>query len=311
MRALWVGACPDETARLFGWAARSAGRTVDQPVPIMYGLEGERDLSEHTVHHLRGYAGSTPVRVGNDAWRQRQRDVPGEVLCSAHLLRDQLGAFDEELQALLVDLADQAVAWREPDAGMWEARDEERHYLSSKVMCWAALQRAVRLAPMLGERANPERWAAVGDEIRAAVLEQGWDERVGAYTGAFGSPELDASVLVLPMVQFLPATDPRMRATIEAVEARLSTDGLVRRWSGDPAGFLLCTFWLVECLVMAGEYERAEALFERTAARANDVGLFAEQIDPRTGAQLGNMPQAFSHIGLINAAWRLTDPTFE
>ncbi|MGC5020858.1 glycoside hydrolase family 15 protein [Micromonospora sp. DT47] len=310
VRAFWVAACPDETGRLFDWAARSAGRTGDQPVPVMYGLTGERNLSEYSLDHLRGYAGSRPVRVGNDAWRQRQYDVPGEVLLMAHLIRDQLGDLSEELQALLVGLAEQATHWREPDAGMWEDRGPERHYLASKALCWGALDSAVKLAPMLGARADPERWSAVRDEIRATVLRDGWNERVGAYTGVIGSPELDASVLAMPFTGMVSATDPRMRATIEAVAAGLTTEGLVRRWPDDPAGFVVCTFWLVECLAMAGETERAVALFERTAARANDLGLFAEQIDPRTGAHLGNTPLALSHVGLVGAAWRLTKPSF-
>lgn len=310
MRALWVVACPDETGKLFEWAARSAGRSGDQPVPIMYGVAGERNLSEYSLTHLRGYADSWPVRIGNDAWRQRQHDVPGEVLLCAYLLRDRLGDLSDELRALLVGLAEQATRWREPDAGMWEERGAGRHYLASKALCWGALDSAVRLAPLLGGRADPERWAGVRDEIRDTVLRDGWNDRLGAYTGVIGSSELDASVLVLPFSGMVPATDPRMRATIEVIAAELTTDGLVRRWPDDPAGFVVCTFWLVECLVMAGETERAEALFERTAARANDLGLFAEQVDPRTGAHLGNTPLALSHVGLIGAAWRLTRPGF-
>ncbi|MEV1143351.1 glycoside hydrolase family 15 protein [Micromonospora sp. NPDC049799] len=314
LRAFWVAACPSEASRLFSWAARSIGRVGDDPVPVLFGLEGERDVSEHESPHLRGYAGSRPVRVGNDAWRQRQLDVPGEVVSAVWRLHDYLGdTLDEELREMVVGLAEQvAGTWHLPDRGMWETRDAERHYLSSKVLCWVALDRAVRLAPQLGGRGDPRRWAAIRDEIRAAVLREGWNDQVGAFTGAFGSPELDASALFLPIVRFLPATDPRMRATITVVERELGTEGgLVRRWNTDPAGFLLCSFWLVECLVMAGERERAEALFERLAGYANDVGLFSEQIDLRTGAQLGNTPQAMSHIGLINAAWRLTDPTTE
>ncbi|MCM0675582.1 glycoside hydrolase family 15 protein [Micromonospora phytophila] len=312
MRALWVAACPTEATRLFAWTARSIGRVGDEPVPVLFGLEGERDISEHECPHLRGYADSRPVRIGNDAWLQRQLDVPGEVISAVWRLHDYLGdIFDEELREMVLGLTEQVVrTWHMPDRGIWETREAERHYLTSKALCWVAMDRAVALAPKLGERADPRRWAAIRDEIRAAVLREGWNERVGAYTAAFGSPSLDASVLMLPVVGFLPATDPRMRSTIEAVARELGTDdGLVRRWDTDPAGFLLCSFWLVECLVLAGEQARAEALFERVVGHANDVGLLSEQMDLTTGAHLGNTPQALSHIGLINAAWRLTDPT--
>ncbi|MEU0550562.1 glycoside hydrolase family 15 protein [Micromonospora sp. NPDC005979] len=311
MRALWVAACPEETSRLFAWAARSIGQFGDEPVPVLFGLEGERDLSEHHCNHLRGYHDSRPVRVGNDAWKQRQLDVPGEVLSAVWRLRDYLGTtFESELREMVLGLTEQVAAtWHLPDRGIWETRDEERHYLSSKVSCWLAMDRAVGLADRLGERADPRRWTGIRDEIRETVLREGWNDRIGAFTGSFGSAELDASVLALPVAHFLPATDPRMRSTIAMVERELGTeDGLVRRWTTDPAGFLLCSFWLVECLVMAGEPRRAEELFERVVGRANDVGLFSEQIDLTTGAQLGNMPQALSHIGLINAAWRLTEP---
>ncbi|MBB5828387.1 glycoside hydrolase family 15 protein [Micromonospora carbonacea] len=312
MRALWVAACPEEASRLFAWAARSIGRIGDAPVPVLFGLEGERDLSEHDCPHLRGYADSRPVRLGNDAWRQRQLDVPGEVISAVWRLHEQLGdTLADELAEMVVGLADQvATTWRLPDRGMWETRDADRHYLSSKVLCWVALNRAVALAPQLGGRADPGRWAATRDEIRVMVLREGWNERVGAYTGAFGSPELDASALLLPLVRFADATEPRMRATIEAVERELGAgDGLVRRWSTDPAGFPLCSFWLVECRVLTGERDRARRLFERLLGHANDVGLLPEQIDPGSGLHLGNTPQALSHIGLVNAAWRLTDPT--
>ncbi|GGO01727.1 glycoside hydrolase family 15 protein [Micromonospora parathelypteridis] len=311
MRALWVAACPDETSRLFAWATRSIGRFGDEPVPVLFGLEGERDISEHHCSHLRGYRDSRPVRVGNDAWRQRQLDVPGEVMSAVWRLRDYLGAtFDGELCEMVLGLTEQvASTWQMPDRGIWETRDEERHYVSSKVSCWLTMDRAVGLADRLGDRADPRRWARVRDEIRDTVLREGWNDRIGAFTGAFGSAELDASVLALPVTHFLPATDPRMRSTIAMVERELGTeDGLLRRWTTDPAGFLLCSFWLVECLVMTGEQQRAEALFERVVGYSNDVGLFSEQIDLSTGMQLGNTPQALSHIGLINAAWRITRP---
>jgi len=306
VRALWVAACPDEPARLFDWLAGSAGHVRDELIQIMYGVEGERDLSEHVLEHMSGYRGSTPVRVGNAAWDQKQLDVLGEVLDAAHLLRDHLGELSGPTRQLLVALADRATAgWQEPDAGMWEARDAQRHYVSSKVMCWVALDRATELAPMLGSGADPDRWAAGRDEVRAAVLDRAWSDRAQAFTGAFESDELDASVLMLPLVGFLPATDERMRTTIDAVEHGLGAGGLVRRWTDDPSGFLICTYWLVECLALAGEQDRAEAWFRSATAHANDLGLLSEEADPGTGELLGNYPQAFSHVGLINAAWRL------
>ncbi|MFI7210165.1 glycoside hydrolase family 15 protein [Micromonospora maritima] len=308
LQALWRAACPDEADRQFTWVARAIGRIGDAPVPIMYGVEGERDLTEHDLDHLAGYEGSRPVLVGNDAWRQRQNDVLGEVLDAAWLMRHYLDPMSPEVRLLLHTLADQAVRdWHRPDAGMWEARDAQRHYVSSKVQCWTALDRAVRFGPRIGEAADVARWAAARDEVRAVVLDRGWNERVGAFTGAFDSDDLDASVLIMPLVGFLPADDPRMRATMDVVEHRLSRDGLLRRWDDDPAGFVICSFWLAACRAEAGEIDRARQMFEQLAARANDLGLYAEQIDQATGEQVGNFPQAFSHIGLIIAAGRITD----
>jgi GH15 family glucan-1,4-alpha-glucosidase len=307
LQALWLAACPDEADRQFTWAGRAMGRIGNEPAPIMYGVEGKRDLTEHRLDHLSGYADSRPVYVGNDAWRQRQTDVLGEVLDAAWLMRHYLDPMSPDVRNLLRGLANQAAdAWRRPDAGMWEARDAERHYLSSKVQCWTALRRAVQFGGRVGNRADIARWAAARNEVRHEILTRGWNDRVGAYTGAFDSDKLDASVLIMPWIGFLPATDPRMRATIDLVERRLSRNGLLRRWDDDPAGFVICSFWLVGCLGMAGELDRAKELFEQLAARTNDLGLFAEQIDEATGEQLGNFPQAFSHIGLITAAGRLT-----
>ncbi len=233
----------------------------------------------------------------------------GEIVDAAHLLRDQLGEeFDDVIARLVSSFADKATeSWEESDTGMWEARDAVRPYLSSKVMCWVALNRAIELAPRLGEHANVRSWKAAREEVREAILERGWSEEVGAYTGVFGSDQLDASVLLMPLVDFLPATDPRMWSTIEAVERELTWDGLVHRWAEDGNGFLICTYWLVECLARAGERERAVELFERTTSYANDLGLLAEEADAATGELWGNFPQAFSHVGLINAAWSLDE----
>lgn len=308
MFALWVAACPHEPGRFFKWIERAGGRLEDEPVQIVYGVTGQRDLTEHTLGNLEGYQGSKPVRVGNDAWTQRQLDVLGWVLDAAHVLRDQLGELDPDMQELLRGYADRAGKnWRRADAGMWELRDRERHYTSSKVMCWVALDRAVKMADAIGAQASDvERWSRAREDVKAAVLAEAWSERAGAYAGSFGSDELDASVLLLPIVGFLPATDTRMHATIDAVQHRLATDGLVRRFEGEPNAFLICSYWLAECLAMAGDRDGAQRVFERVTSLANDVGLLSEEADATTGELLGNFPQAFSHIGLINTAWRLT-----
>jgi len=309
LRALWVAACPEEGRRYFEWMATAVGPQRDRHVQIMFGVEGERDLSERELDHLAGYGGSRPVRVGNEAWRQRQLDVMGEVLEAAYILRDQLDPDDSLTTGFLCDLAERAAdGWRDTDAGIWEARGGERHYTSSKLMCWVALDRAVELAPQLGAADRAERWAAAREEVRAAILEQAYDERSGVYAGAFGSDRLDASVLLMPIMGLLPAGDGRMRATIEAVDRDLADDGLVKRWSGadeEEGTFVICSFWLADCLAQAGELDRARAVFEHVLGHANDVGLLAEEIDPRSGALLGNFPQAFSHVGLITAAWSI------
>jgi GH15 family glucan-1,4-alpha-glucosidase len=309
MQALWVAACPHEGRRFFDWLAGAIGQVGDKPLQIMFGVAGERDLTERTLDHFAGYRDSRPVRVGNNAWKQRQLDVLGEVLFAARLLREQIAPFDQPLQELLAGLADQAARdWQQPDAGMWESRDRLRHYTSSKVMCWVALDSAIALADHLGNRARPDEWRRARDGIRAAVLEQAWSEQAGAYAGAFGSDSLDASVLLLPLVGFLPADDPRMWATIQAICDRLGDGVLVRRWAGDTAGFVICSFWMVECFALGGHVTEATDRFDRLVEYGNDLGLFAEVVDPAMGL-LGNFPQAFSHVGLVNAAWRLTQAT--
>jgi GH15 family glucan-1,4-alpha-glucosidase len=282
---------------------------------IMYGIGGEHDLSERELPHLRGWRDSRPVRVGNGAWQQTQLDVYGELLNTLYLYRDELGDLHPEIQEFVADLADAAAAeWRSPDAGMWEMRGELRHHLSSKVLCWVALDRAVKLAPALAPFAKAEAWAAERDRVRDAILARGWSERRQAFAQSFDSDELDASVLLMHIVGFLPASDPRMRSTVEAIARDLTKDGLVYRYGNNAEGvnsdglegtegtFVICSFWLVSCLAGAGEVERAEELFDRLAGYANDLGLLAEEIDTVRGELLGNFPQAFSHIGLITAA---------
>jgi GH15 family glucan-1,4-alpha-glucosidase len=308
LKALWVAACPDEGRRFFDWIAASTGPVGEGYVPIMFGVGGEHDLTEHQLGHLAGYADSRPVRVGNDAWAQKQLDVLGEVLECAWVLRKQLGELSPPTAAFLRSLADRAaVGWREPDAGIWEGREGERDYLTSKVMCWVALDRAINLADRLGDEADVAWWERVREEIRKAILERGWNESVRAFTGAFGSDHLDAGVLLLPIVGFLPGDDERVVATLDAIERDLSKDALVQRWtgSGDEGTFIICSYWLAAGRAMAGQVERAKQIFETVTGHANDVGLLSEEIDLRDKALIGNFPQALSHIGLINAAWAI------
>jgi len=214
-----------------------------------------------------------------------------------------------------VQLADTAARrWQEKDQGIWEVRGEPRDFLYSKLMCWVALDRAVALADRLDASARAEAWKQTQDQIREAILTRGWSDRANAFTQSFGSDELDASSLMLPLVGFLPADDPRVLATINATEERLTDDrGLVYRYrsrdslEGEEGTFLLCTFWLAQALARAGQPARARTVFERAAAFVNDVGLLAEEIDPVSGELLGNFPQAFSHIGLVNAAWAISE----
>ena len=312
LSALWIAACPHEASRYLDWMASAVGHRRDAPVQIMFGVEGERDLTEHELDHLAGYADSRPVRVGNEAWRQRQLDVMGEILEAAYVMRERLD-LEPETASFMCDLADRAAAeWGQTDAGIWEGREGERHYTSSKLMCWVALDRAVKLAPDLGDGARPREWAAQRDEVRTAILEQAYDDDLGVYVGAFGSDRLDASVLLMPIMGLVEASDERMLSTIHAIDRELGVDGLVRRWTGtsdDEGAFVICSFWLANCLAAAGELERAREVFERVVGHANDLGLLAEEIDPRDGSLLGNFPQAFSHVGLITAAWSIDQAT--
>jgi GH15 family glucan-1,4-alpha-glucosidase len=315
--ALWVAACPDEAHKFFSWMTGTVASQIEggSDLQIMFGIGGEHDLSERELPHLSGWRDSRPVRVGNGAWNQRQLDVYGELLDAAYRLSEQLGQPDEPTSRFLVQVAEAAAArWRETDQGIWEVRGEAREFLYSKLMCWVALDRAISLAKVLNAEDRLERWSGIREEIRSAILDQGWSEKAGAFTQSFGSDDLDASNLMMPIVGFLPADDPRMLATIDATEERLTDDrGLVFRYraedglEGSEGTFLLCTFWLAQAQALAGQVDRARATFERAAAFANDVGLLSEEVDEETGELLGNFPQAFSHIGLINAAWAISE----
>jgi alpha,alpha-trehalase len=337
IQALWVAACPDEANEFFDYIATSAAGSLDRggDLQIMFGIGGERDLTERELPHLQGWRRSVPVRVGNGAWNQRQLDVYGELLSAVYRLSDRL--FDNTSRRVgplaapdkwgappdlapatrrfFVQLADTAARrWPEKDQGIWEVRGEPRDFLYSKLMCWVALDRAVDLADSLDFSDRVESWKQTRDQIREAILTRGWSDRANAFTQSFGSDELDASSLMLPLVGFLPPDDPRVLATINATEELLTDErGLVYRYrthdglEGDEGTFLLCTFWLAEALARAGQPGRARTVFERAAAFVNDVGLLAEEVDPVSGELLGNFPQAFSHIGLVNAAWAISE----
>ena len=314
MDALWVAACPHEADEFFEFMASAAAHGTGGSLQIMYGIGGEHDLTERTLAHLSGWRGSRPVRVGNAAWTQPQLDVYGELLGSAYQLRDQLTDLSEATRRFLIGLADTAaVLWDQPDNGIWEVRGAPRQFLFSKLMCWVALDRGAALAGQLRAEHRREHWVAVAAEIREAILTQGWSSEAGAFTQSFGSSELDASSLMIPIVGFLPGDDPRVLATIDAITDRLTDDqGLVYRYrtstgvdglSGEEGSFLLCTFWLAQAQAQAGRLEQARTTFERASRHANDLGLLAEEVTD--GELLGNFPQAFSHIGLVNAAWAI------
>ena len=324
MEALWVAACPDEADDFFAFMTTAAASSLGpgaggrQALQIMFGVGGEHDLTERELPHLEGWRDSRPVRVGNGAWGQAQIDVYGELLGAAHRLADQIGTLDEQTRAFLVACADTAAQrWREKDQGIWEVRGDPQHFLYSKVMCWVALDRAVALADLLHATDRVPAWTAVRDEIHDMVLRDGWSDEAKAFTQYVGSTELDASNLMMAIVGFLPPDDPRLLATIDATEERLTdhrglvyryrTEGGVDGLPGDEGTFLLCTFWLAQALALSGQVERAEAVFARAVAFVNDVGLLAEEVDGETGELLGNFPQAFSHIGLVNAAWAITE----
>ncbi|HSH22728.1 MAG TPA: glycoside hydrolase family 15 protein [Acidimicrobiales bacterium] len=312
LSALWVAACPDEVSDFFGFFVTAAGGTceAEDPLQILYGIRGERRVEEQELDHLDGFRQSRPVRIGNAAWRQSQLDVYGEILDAAGLYADRVASLDPVAASFLADVADRAAdRWEEADHGIWEMRGERRHFLYSKLMCWVALDRAASLAGTLGGGDRVSRWCRERDRIRAAILEQGWSDKVNSFTQSFGDDDLDASALMMPIVGFLPATDPRVGATVEAITERLTDEhGLVHRYcgtdgvAGGEASFGICTYWLSHALALAGDVDAARERFECVTAYANDVDLLAEEIDGATGELLGNFPQAFTHIGLVNAA---------
>jgi GH15 family glucan-1,4-alpha-glucosidase len=281
-----------------------------EALQVMYGVGGERELAESTLDHLSGYEGARPVRIGNAAWEQRQHDVWGAFLDSVYLHAKSRDRVTERVWPLVNEQVDAAIAnWREPDRGIWEVRGEPKHFTSSKMFCWVALDRGARLARQHGDEALAEKWQAVADEIHGDVCANGVDAR-GVFTQSYGSDALDASMLLLPLVRFLPADDDRIRATVLAIADELTVDGLVLRYrveetddglSGEEGTFAICSFWLVSALVEIREVARARALCEKLLSFASPLNLYAEEIDARTGRHLGNFPQAFTHLAQINA----------
>jgi GH15 family glucan-1,4-alpha-glucosidase len=300
----------DEEANDFFYFVADMAEAEEGQLQIMYGIGGESRLDEQELEHLTGYDGAKPVRIGNGAYDQDQHDVWGAVLDSIYLhtrSRDQL---PDRLWPIIKRQVEAALArWKEPDRGIWEVRGEPKHFTSSKLMCWVAADRGARLAAIREERKIAERWRAAAEEIHADICANGVDSR-GVFVQHYDTEALDASLLMLPLVRFLPPGDERVRATVLAIADELTENGLVLRYrvgetddgfEGEEGTFTICSFWLVSALAEIGELGRARALCERLLSLASPLGLYAEQIDATTGGQLGNFPQAFTHLALINA----------
>jgi alpha,alpha-trehalase len=277
---------------------------------IMYGIDGEARLPEESLDHLSGYEGARPVRIGNGAYNQEQHDVWGSLLDSVYLHTRSRDHLPERLWPMLKKQVETAIEkWRDPDRGIWEIRGEAKHFTSSKLMCWVAADRGARLAEMRDELEFAARWQSVAEEIKNDILENALDER-GVFCQHYDTDALDASVLLTVLTRFLPPEDERIRATVLAVADELTEDGLVLRYrvsetddglAGEEGTFTICSFWLVSALVEIGEVDRGRELCEKLLAYSSPLGLYAEEIDPRTGRHLGNYPQAFTHLALINA----------
>jgi GH15 family glucan-1,4-alpha-glucosidase len=292
----------------FYFVADVAGGESD--LQVMYGIDGERRLDEHVLDHLSGYEGARPVRIGNDAYRQRQHDVWGALLDSVYLHTRSRDSLDQRVWPILSKQVEAAIAnWRDPDRGIWEVRGEPKHFTSSKMFCWVACDRGAKLAALREDWDRVQRWQAAADEIHADVCKNGVDER-GVFVQHYDTTALDAALLLMPLLRFLPPTDERVRNTVKAIAEELTEGGLVLRYrveetddglSGEEGTFLICSFWLVSALVEIGELAQARDLCERVLGYASPLGLYAEEVDPKTGRHLGNFPQAFTHLALINA----------
>jgi GH15 family glucan-1,4-alpha-glucosidase len=297
-----------EANDFFYFIADVAGGQDD--LQVMYGPGGELNLEETTLDHLSGYEGARPVRIGNDAYRQAQHDVWGALLDSVYLHTRSRDSLDERVWPILSRQVEMAIKnWRKPDRGIWEVRGDPKHFTSSKMFCWVACDRGARLAEIREDWDLAKRWQEVADEIHTDICENGVDER-GVFVQHYETDSLDAAMLLIPLLRFLPPEDPRVRATVMAIADELTENGLVLRYrteetddglSGREGTFLICSFWLVSALAEVGELVRARELCERLLGYASPLGLYAEEIDPRTGRHMGNFPQAFTHLALINA----------
>ena len=312
--ALSIGGYSEEARAWRNWLLRAAAGNPEQ-LQVLYGVTGESHLIEQTLEWLPGYAGSAPVRIGNAAVDQFQLDVFGEVIDAFHLGRGVGIESDQTAWALEKHLVEFVIQhWQDPDEGIWEMRGPRRQFTHSKVLAWVAVDRAVRAVEKFGLDGPVEDWRLVRQQIHDDVCAKGFDLERNTFVQAYGGKELDASLLMLPLVHFLPATDPRMRGTIDAIRKELMRDGFVLRYKTDetddglPPGegaFLPCTFWLVDNLALIGEIDEATRLFEQLLSLRNDVGLLAEEWDPAAKCQLGNFPQALTHVGLVNSAFNL------
>ena len=297
-----------EAVDFFSFIADLAER--DDDLQIMYGIGGERDLTEQILDHLPGYADSRPVRIGNAAYAQRQHDVWGALLDSVYLHSQAADHLDNRIWPILDNQVGEALKhWREPDAGIWEVRGELKHFTSSKIMCWVAVDRGARLAQMSGEHGKAAEWELAAAEIKEDILSNGVDDR-GVLVQYYGGTALDASLLLAPLLNFLPPDDPRIRATVLAIRNELTVDGLVLRYKvdetddgfhGEEGTFTICSFWLVSALCEIGEFNKARKLCAKLLSFAGPLELYGEEIDPHSGQHLGNFPQAFTHLALINA----------
>jgi GH15 family glucan-1,4-alpha-glucosidase len=286
----------------------------DRDLQIMYGVDGEKDLKERTLDHLSGYRGARPVRIGNGAYDQKQHDVWGAVLYAVYIHTRTRDYLDDRIWVMLKHQVEAALThWREPDCGIWEVRGAPKHFTSSKLMCWVAVERGARLARIREDFELADSWQVAADEIHADICANALDAR-GVFTQHYDTDALDASVLLMPLFGFLPPDDPRLRATVLAIADELTDDDLVLRYrvketddglSGEEGSFTICSFWLVSALAMLGERDRARSLCEKLLSLASPLDLYAEELDPRSGRHLGNFPQAFTHLALINAVIHL------